>query len=119
MVEMIRVKLASGLYTKTSLWLDMRNKISHENFNSIAEYMIEPEVRKDLKQRIQELPQAIRVFEGYQKELRDECIKAEAYELSGSKHYKLQEKKQVLDDILKEELKKYPTVTLEELKKYI
>ena len=119
MVEMIRVKLASGLYTKTSLWLDMRSKITHEDFDSIAEYRVYPEVREDLKQRIMELPLAIKVFESYQKELRDEYLKAEAYELSGGKHYKLQEKKQVLDGMLEGELKKYPTVALGELKKFI
>lgn len=119
MVEMIRVKLASGLYTKTSLWLDMRSKITHEDFDSIAEYQVYPEVRGDLKQRITELPLALKVFESYQKDLREECLKAEAYELSGGKHYQLQEKKQVLDAMLEEELKKYPTVALEELKKFI
>lgn len=119
MVEMIRVKLASGLYTKTSLWLDMRNKISHEEFDSIAEYLVYPEVRSDLKQRIQELPLAIKAYQEYQQTLREECLKAEAYELSGGKHYKLQEKKAVLDGLLLEELKKYPTVALEELKKFI
>lgn len=119
MVEMIRVKLASGLYNKASLWLGIRSQVSHEDFDSIAEYTIHPEIRKELKQRIQELPLAIRVFEEYQRQLREECIKADAYELSGGKHYKFHEKKIVLDELLAEEIKKYPTVALEELRKLI
>jgi len=117
MVENIRIKLASGLYTKTSLWLDMKNQVSWELFDAIAEYRMEKDTRKDLKARIQQLPKAISAYEEYQDELRKEYIKAEAMELSGNKHYPFREKQQVAYSILLGKLQEYPDVSVDELPK--
>jgi len=119
MVENIRIKLASGLYSKADCWLDIRNTMSWEDFDDIAEYRTHTEVRKDLEQRVLEVPKATKLFNDYQIALRNEYVIAEKAELLGNKHKVFEDRKEVLLKELVEKLKEYPTVTLEELPKFL
>lgn len=118
MVENIRIKLASGLYSKADCWLDVRHSISWEAFDDIAEYRTYTEIRADLKQRVSEVPKAAKLFGEYQAKLRNEYIIAEKAETLGNKHKVFEDRKGVLLKELKERLKEYPTISLEELPKF-
>jgi len=115
MIEAIRVKLASGLYTKSSLWLDMKHIISHEDFDDIAEYRVKEEIRSDLKERISQLVAANKYYADYQDELQ---LEAQKSMISASKHYPFAERKEVIDSKLSEKIGSLSEISIQELPKF-
>jgi hypothetical protein len=119
MVESIRVKLASGLYSKADCWKLVHTTMSWQEFDDIAEYRTFPEIRNDLKVRIEELPQAIKLFEDYQDALRHEVKRCDSFETSSNKQYPFEEKKEQLFNKLRGDLEQFSTIRAEELKKFL
>lgn len=117
MVEDIRIKLASGLYSKGDIFLGLTGKVTKEEFEATIDYVVMPEIRKDLKLRIEELGAARDIYLQYQEDLQKEVVKAEAAELSGVKYSGFHDNKGNLDAILSDKIKELSTVKLEELRK--
>lgn len=118
MVEDIRIKLASGLYSKGDIFLGLTGKLSKEQFEEVVDYTTMPELRKDLKLRITELSIARGIYAQYQEDLHKEVVKAEAAELSGIKYSGFHDTKSTLDAILLDNIQGLSTINQYELRKF-
>jgi hypothetical protein len=116
LVEKIRIAYSTGKYDKLSLFLENKNVISADNLMKVLDFTVFPDVKSELKQRIEEVPLAQELYSKYQTELRALVKKAEAAELSGNKHFPYQESAVIIKDLLVEELSKLGTIKFEDLR---
>ena len=116
-VEQVRIKAASGLYTLRDLFLDNKNKLSYPEFCNVLNYEVAKEVRADLHTRIIEVTKATEIYSKYQQELQTHATMSIAYEAK-DRMYPYENYKEQLDDRLQEELSKLSTINPFEVKKF-
>jgi hypothetical protein len=115
-VEKLRISYSSGKYDRLELLLAYKDIVNGEDIPAILDYLVFPELKLELKQRIIEVPLAQEVYEEYQNTLRALVNKAEAMELSGNKHFPFAESKALAMEIAKSKLSGLTTITFEDLR---
>ncbi len=117
--ESIRVRVASGLYHKKDLWLSMRQIVNYAEFVHCVTYESYPEVRKDLAKRILEVDSARELYEDYQVGIRKLAESSMYADEKMGKGFGYEIKKENLESILKESIRKLPTINMVELPKFL
>lgn len=115
-VERLRIAYASGKYDKLQLLLDNKDVVKGQDIEAILNYLVLPEVKQELKQRISEVPTAQEYYAEYQEGIRKLVEQAEALELSGNKHFPYKERKEVLYNALVDSMKTLQTIKVNELR---
>ena len=76
-VESIRVKYASGLYSNTQLVLEYAQTLGAMQVLEILNYMVDKDVRPDLKKVCLEMPKVQEIYSIYHRSLRAEVQEIE------------------------------------------